>query len=242
MRYLWEQYRQGNESWQSWIASVCAQQLQMAGQPVTKGNYESWHSVSNRAWQSFSPGQEGPWDYWEFVELSIDNLRRAGQPAAAHGGGPPPPAKAAPAPAPTPAKQPPQPAKAGQAEPAKAGPAPVAKAPAQATPETAPKATFCAEAAAPAKAGEPTARLESPLPRLENPLLPLPRLESPLLPLPKLEKPQDSPPLRLEQHHHSQLLQKLHSQLTWLAMEKVQEKKHLPRNQEAAVSVDVCNR
>ena len=74
MRWLWEKYRHGNESWQKWIGDVVSTQLAMAHLPQTKGTYESHHSISRRAWSAFeAKALDGaPSDYWQFVELSID--------------------------------------------------------------------------------------------------------------------------------------------------------------------------
>ena len=49
MRWLWENYRHGNETWQKWIGDVVSTQLAMAHLPQSKGTYESHHSISLRA-------------------------------------------------------------------------------------------------------------------------------------------------------------------------------------------------
>ena len=74
MRWLWENYRHGNETWQKWIGDVVSTQLAMAHLPQSKGTYESHHSISLRAWSAFeAKALDGaPSDYWQFVELSID--------------------------------------------------------------------------------------------------------------------------------------------------------------------------
>ena len=74
MRWLWENYRHGNETWQKWTGDVVSAQLAMAHLPQSKGTYESHHSISLRAWSAFeAKALDGaPSDYWQFVELSID--------------------------------------------------------------------------------------------------------------------------------------------------------------------------